>query len=287
VLILATAGCVGDGGHRSAQDDLEADPTLGSIMGVVVDDQLNPLFEINVSLDAARFTLTDSRGEFHFSRIPVGSHTLDVRQPGYLNLTATIEVEGADIASTQLVLTPAPARASYHETRIKTGVSECAYSVRVTNVRRDSNACGPLVYTGLGKSATFFPMDPFTDVVGVWAETRWSSSQALGPGMRIEWYYPDDAQYLVINLIKGGEGRSPVQIPIAAQDVGNATEQFNKPFCTRDKCEFVGIHYSSAQMLGTSSPVDVGAVAQQRFDDYLTLFYHGDFPTSFTALVDG
>lgn len=281
------AGCVGPSGTLTPRiDDPDFDDATGAIRGIVVDDQLQPLAAVTIRLDELETTESNNGGSFEFRRVDPGDHVLVAFKGGFEAAEQRADVLAGDVTRVQLLLRPLPNAADYHETRIQTGVSDCSVAWRAATQNGASNVCGPLVYAGVGQSATFFTFQPLDDIAGWWFETVWLSAQALGPGMRVEWYYPADSQNLLLYPLVIRQGTSPVQAPLPFDELANRTSGSPSPECTPQRCVIVGIHYAYAQALGPSSPADLGLVLQQRFDDHVTVFYGATFPERFTALSD-
>jgi len=84
--------------------------SVGSIVGVLLDDKGDPMAEILVQLSGGDSATTDSQGNFRFDQLLVGNYTLTVEVEGYepLTMNVTVEADGTtDLGDIVLVSTDA------------------------------------------------------------------------------------------------------------------------------------------------------------------------------------
>lgn len=92
----------------TAQGGRDSVVVRSTLIGVVVVDSIGtPITGAEVTLmDLPKTVLTDDRGEFRFTNIPVGSHRLRVRRLGYGFLDATVVIANAASTYQRVVLSP-------------------------------------------------------------------------------------------------------------------------------------------------------------------------------------
>ena len=112
--LLALAGCVTEAdpaGPAAARASAAPEPTpddlSGSIAGLVVDDESQPITGADVALtklDAA--TKTDGTGAFTLNGIPAGSHAIIVARLGYEQVARSLEVRVGEVTNVTITLKP-------------------------------------------------------------------------------------------------------------------------------------------------------------------------------------
>jgi hypothetical protein len=181
VLAAVLAGCVGHdppGGKAvNPSGGLESsDPGLGSVEGIVVDDQGLPVEGAGVALtdvDSVA-TTTGTAGNFFLANIPPGGHNLVVTMIGFesaqrpFHLEAAQKVEGLEI---QLRPSSKPVE-SYVELVHDNGFISCNVSTIALPFTRNQ------ICAFDSKNKPFIPFDVSVPkgLVSVVAEIRWTSS---------------------------------------------------------------------------------------------------------------
>jgi hypothetical protein len=96
------------------------DSGSGGISGVVVDDELRPLLEANVTLDRdGKATVTDATGQFLFPRLEGGEYLVTASKDGFTPLTRKVSVEAGVLSFANFTLTPLASTAPYVESYSK------------------------------------------------------------------------------------------------------------------------------------------------------------------------
>lgn len=115
LILAALAGCTGgkasgavSATEPSASQAVDANAAVvGSIQGLVVDDEENPIRDAAVGLlklDAE--VRTDASGSFEFTLVPVGVHDLVVASLGYETAMRAVEVKEGEVSDVKVPLTP-------------------------------------------------------------------------------------------------------------------------------------------------------------------------------------
>lgn len=301
VTTILLAGC-------AAKDPIDAatsadpqgalyDDETGAIVGVVVDDSLLPIADAAVLLDGDASAVTAEDGSFRFASLTPGEHALAVSKQGYGTSDAYADVLAGSLVEITVTLVPVATLAAYHETKIVAGLIGCGMAVRVPNPQGGSVTPTPAICgvpdiatggTGLNDHVTDINFgDVGADWVGFWAETAWRSNQALGTRMTVNWWsvnVPQGQTGRVSHVIPNGTLAGPS--PLATRFTLNETQEVidgslgKRELCIKT-CMISAGHFSAAESSG------LGVTIQQRFDDYVTLFHHGELPLEFTALPDG
>lgn len=123
-LALLLAGC---SEAPAASVDSAADPTLGTIRGVVVDIAIRPIAAVDVTLlPGGSNAATDDAGAFSFTGLEPGSYALTLRREGYVDQSLTVEVvAGAEPELVRVVLEFLPSDTRHAQTYKFEGYYEC------------------------------------------------------------------------------------------------------------------------------------------------------------------
>ena len=92
--LASLAGCLGGGGGGDGGGP-PADPSTGSIFGLVVDQKVAPVGGVFVALAGTDLNrTTDERGLFNFTGLEPGSYVVTAGKPGFTQAQTTTEVVG-------------------------------------------------------------------------------------------------------------------------------------------------------------------------------------------------
>lgn len=121
------AGCVGASGD-GANIDKETGNELVTVSGLVISDELFPIFEADIRLQPLNLTtFTDEGGRFTFLEIPLGEYVLNTSAPNYESASLELEVSGP-LDAVKVSLKGIPGKAPYVETIPFTGFDICNFS---------------------------------------------------------------------------------------------------------------------------------------------------------------
>lgn len=264
-----------------------ADEDTGAIVGVVTDDAFTPLEGAAAVLDGQATTATDHGGKFVFGHVAPGAHRVAVSLDGYQGQERDVQVEAARTAELSIALLSLAAAQAYHETLIQAGFIACGLSAGAAGQVRQIAVCSVFGSVGLGSlDKTFTPWNKYglgMDVTGFWAETTWRSTQALSNRMAVQWYALEKAGDAISGIVTPwSDGPDPIRIRVPVELLLNAVVQ-GKKVCADYDCPLEAWHFAWAR---NNTAADVVVVAQQRYDDYMTVFHYGELPVDFTALPD-
>ena len=306
LLIAALSGCVAEGAPAEAgaaavagpeAKPAEFDETTGGIEGLVHDDNFLPVPNAIVALgDLPEIQgTTDEAGKFSFSHVPAGTHTLFASALGYNSAGKSIEVAAGVVTQVDVILMLIPIETPFYEIKTQSGLFGCGMSWRPAVAYSGVAVCGLLEEAGdPTNSDNFLLVWQTTGPVEAWSagvfETVWTSNQAFGSGLSVNWEKNGCANVGDARFVRT-QGHSPLRARLAgeefAEKMGNVTDNDCSDECTFDDCRLMTRVFSLPDTLGASSPADVGITFQQIFHQYLTEFYHEDGPEAFSAVVDG
>lgn len=301
--LLVLAACTAGPGTQNATGT-EPDPvapvavvtnTMGGIQGIVTDESLVPIGGATV-LIAERFlnTTTDPQGRFAFSLLDPGTVQLDAEAAGHHSTAAIVTIVAGYVATITLSMASLPVVEPYHKTLSQAGFIACSLAYKIPGVSQSNSSwlalCGvPDLVLGPGALDRFsltWSLQPFFGLSAAMGETTWESTQTTGKGLHVRWWVRQEG--------KAGErgfqnayGPSPLRAPIST-DAINATVANASGWkqCGEAKCSLLSSHYAHAYTLGQAYPIDFGVVVQQRYEDYLSLFYWQKPAAGFSALPD-
>lgn len=289
-----SAGADDPGSGAFAADD------MARLEGTVVDDALVPVVGAEVILDGLVRAVAGDVGEFAFDVEP-GVHEIVAVKEGYAAATVSLEVSAGELRRFAVTLVPSAIAEAYHETRIQSGQIGCSTGYRANSANTSyfaACALGSLVTNTTQIDNPFLNWNvgsAWRDVAGFWGETTWRSSQALGTGMTTDWFVLDvafggTASYKIQSIGKT-EGRSPLAVRLPMELLRNATSDQATgvgPICPESEaerdCWLLSGHYASART--TNQAVDVAVTIQQRYTDFLTIFFGPVFPETFSAVPE-
>lgn len=302
---IPLAGCVGSNGSGSSEAGERLAPEDGgAIVGVVVDDSLQPIPDASVVLDGQVVATTDSAGAFEFPVVAAGEHSIAASKEGYASSVVRVTVVVDESARVTLALIRNAIADAYHETIIESGLIACAIGYRAPGADPNQSMLNPcavffiLGIGGLDEIAIDWKIGPLgDDKVGFWAETRWTPAFAFQRGMVVRWVVENrpifgsgygDRESREFAHIKGNSPLS-IRIPISWLDqpgflAGGVPT--GRPVCAAGKdCYLLSGHYAHPQTTN-STVLDIGIFIQQRYEEFLTIFHKGVLPEQFTALRD-
>ena len=237
-------------------------PTTGSISGVVVDEAIRPQAKVNVTVQGADTQMTtDEQGLFVFSDLEPGLYTILANASGFLAAQSTAEVLAGETAKVRLVLPTDTTPKPFHQTLSFDGFVQAG--------------------SGLVNEA----YDLFVgDTVGVFSCTcRYDFDAEAKPST------------MVFETIWDPTVANPAAAPDAYWTIydkethGASSQTYVSGGCT-DPCYGVadGGKYDAAALHFYSYIWLEGSwvVVNQKFSQYITLFYNGEAPEGW-SFVNG
>lgn len=297
---LLLAGCA-SAQTRDARDlasDLVAQDT-GAIAGLVVSDSLLPLVNVAVDVDdAPNAAFTDAEGRFFLRLVEPGAHVLTFFREDLHPATRTVTVEAGTVANVQVELTARPSDEPYLRVEHHAGFIGCTLTWRdpVTSPEGRAKAamCAVLaVYggaTSLDNSYVIYAPEAFDDIGDVLGEASWVSTQALGRGLFINYWFRHPDVHMTPNDawdVNWSAGPSPLRVHVPVERIHEVIEENAAPGTPEcgDRCNLFVLLYSYPQT-APASPVDVGLAMDQKFDVYRSTSFHARLPPGYTALPD-
>lgn len=110
------AGCLGD--PKEGSLDVRTEDSVGTIHGIVTDDEFLPLPGVVVRLRTVSFSpfamedLTKADGSFLFERVPLGPQVLMAQKANYLEFEQEIVVVAGEVIEPKIQLRPIPSTTS-------------------------------------------------------------------------------------------------------------------------------------------------------------------------------
>lgn len=286
VLIMAVlAGCTEDGGNQkggvangpgsegSSSTPMrtpEKGTPVGKIGGIVIDDSQLPIDGAQITERTYGYsTMSDKTGRFLLESVPVGSTEVAAAKAGYFAAGVRVVVEADKTIETALELEQMDLEVPFNWTFTETSYVDCAiFAQRGVNCN-----------TGPDRSAADWNLGDLTGSSGIWFETAWEPfSGALGKALMVSWAYTPAG-----GSLGGADGPSPLRFGVPAEKL-NRTDRPTL-FCDPEGCKMISKHGPPNRPVNTGHNPDwFGLTYQQRVDDWVTVFYHGEFPRDFTAL---
>lgn len=295
-LAVVVAGCVtSQGGFPAETTESARDPGAppvseftGAIKGKITDDGLQPLAGANVTiLGTDLSTTSDAAGGFLLGQLPPGKASLAVLLIGYEPAARAAEVIAGEVTEANFVLAAIPDVDPFHVTLKQAGLIGCSAHAREspTNASILTYAACANFYYYVSPELDRFRLDwdlgRVDNVSGLWAETTWQSNQPLGNGLLVWWLgYRGSLIYTMARVW----GNDPIRAPVSGGDFATTVGDGKGPSCANPACHMTSFHYAWGNRFNGAYQVDVGVIFQQRYDDYATVFYYGEFPEEFTAL---
>jgi hypothetical protein len=132
-LLPLLAGCSAGSDVAGGSAEGSADPTLGAIAGVVVDDAVRPVAGANVTTrlgEGSANATTDASGLFRIDGLPPGAYVVEVSKPYYASLQQAIDVRaGVEPALAKFQLSFMASAVPYSEIYRFEGLFECGFAV--------------------------------------------------------------------------------------------------------------------------------------------------------------
>lgn len=291
------AGCIGSEGGRPLDGErldegaTEFDAQTGSIRGTVTDDSLAPIAGVDVVLpDLDLRSTTDEAGRFRFARLAPGSVRVAADAVGFSDVVRDVEVFAGQFVEVHLRLLPEGQQAQYYETYVQTAFVGCSFNGKHPGDPNGTGsffaACGVAYYAGLYDVDRFrldWGLGPLDNVTGLWVESTWHTTQALGSGLFVWWNGARSESDFrdILSLTGDNPLRGKIEGDVLRENQGTP-----HAFCSNPECTITSFHYQWADTLGPSYPADAGATIQQRVDDYVSVFHFGALPDDFSVLPD-
>src|SRR5688572_12151126 len=140
MMLVPLAGCFGQEAEPKSSSTIDVAPPAqdeGQIRGIVTDDSLNPIPDVDVAilkLEPRIEGKTDAAGSFVLPRIPPGTYTVAVQRLGFESGARAVDVGAGQVVELNFQLEPIGANGiPYHLTIIGEGYFACgAYLILVT-----------------------------------------------------------------------------------------------------------------------------------------------------------
>ena len=299
LLLALLAGCTG-GGKAHAKDDtpaLQATATTGVIRAVVVDDAIRPLGGVNVTARGASATFnrtTGADGFVGFEGLPPGTYFLKASKRGYSEVQQSVEVV-AGVGDSPVVKMQLAVRigdlAFYQEFKLE-GFLECSASVGNWCFIANYYPClvehtaGQACTGNLTNDNSYFAIDkPLLDLQRIpdWMQIEmvWESTQAAGQDLEMRADFLK-AGNVTIDSSKTVLGPSPLLLLV------NQTLLQKNGIGTTHSLGIETFHGGPDQLCSqTSDCLLAGAAVQQRFTDFLHIFYGYTPPDGWRFSTDG
>jgi hypothetical protein len=290
LLALVVGGCVGESRARSFEPAPAPAADVGSIGGVVVNDERLPLGNAKVDLVELReTTTTDGGGRFAFLRVVPGTYTLRANAVGHQAAEQRVELSPGDELVVRLELRSIPSPLAYFETDI----AELHHTCMVYTVLYVSHCTAPyttlyesLARQGVALSQYGVPPDlaenlyrhNFTvgpDHTGIVSELVWSPNA-------------DATRYMWLTLNCGwydpvSDGCAPPGATPVAPFTGRRGPSPLRAEWVHPQPALLPWVMAKARVTGDISQY-AGASIDQRLTLYNTVFYIGPVPTDWSVL---
>jgi hypothetical protein len=285
-LLLLLGGCAGASNGAVKKGPAAFDSSTGSIMVLVSDDQLFPLAGAMLVLDDNLRQSTNESGGAEFRDLAPGPHRLLAAFADHDDVDRIVMAVAGETTRVSLQLPLRKELAPYHTTLMKTGFIACSVTIGVPGQPAAFSPCAGVDFTTgqhLDKSLLTWHLGDLADVVGLWGESTWQATQALGRELNMS-VHVNASIPNVMTFVAGTQGKSPIALPIVTQGLLSVARTAGSLSCRPERCELYTLDAPVAKTAGT--PVDVGAVVQQRFQAYITVFHKGEMPAAFSAVHD-
>jgi hypothetical protein len=304
LIILGLAGCIGQDAEPAPDADADvaapaqfSDET-GAVEGLVVDQEQLPIPQAQVAIpELGLQTTSDAGGRFTFSNVKPGTHQLFAQRLGYESVGQAVEIVAGEVTATQLVLTKLAVQEPFNMILTQRGLFGCGASWRPGVIYSGIAICGVFSLFLNDTSYDQFLLDwELEEATEGWDssvfEMEWESNQAAGRGLTMLWEVcSNDAE----TRISAEEGESPLREYVTKEQlqsiVTNGTENEDAcgdaaELCNVDGCAFISRVFSTPQLLGETSPADVGFTFQQPFTQHASLFMWEPAPEEHTVVMD-
>lgn len=289
------AGCAGQGlaGNSEGTVDFSDGAASGGIQGLVVDSQFVPVPGAVIFVDGEERARSDASGEFRVSPLAAGQRLVAAEKENYLGTATSVTVQEGALATVTLVLEILPGKSPYVSVVIRSGQIQCGAAATIPSVFTNGHiaVCAIPGLVGLSTGEQFrteveLGLLEGTSLTGLWGETTWQSTQAIGKGMKVIWWLAEpgandlNGRYRDLAIVTG---LSPLRVRILVEKITDPDAP--RQICQKtSQCLARATHYASANTTGAL--VDVGLTIQQRYTDYYSLFFNAPLPEQYTAVPD-
>lgn len=284
MLGVGVAGCSGsDAGDAAGLPTGPVDPAgdVGTIRGLVQDDELNPLANATVAVAelADTKTTTGPDGEFVLEQVPPGTYRLFVQKLGFESAAKSVSVSAGDETRLDITLDPLPVEEPHHETFQQAGKVDWGVRVETPVSSRG--------YAGGDQSWDYDTSDRTDAMDSMIIEDEWQGTQALAAGMRLRVEVDGESNNLDFTFCVL-EGPSPLVCYVGTdQEADNITKIIDNDHSDCPGDDTCHIQWRGFTATGnTGQAVDLGAMLDQEFTVYTTHFYRQHMPPGFSARPD-
>jgi hypothetical protein len=296
LLFVALAGCAGgkapvaETAEPSSVLDAGDEASGGDLVGNVVDDQIQPLSNVDVALIDTEFAVkTDAAGAFEFRNLPAGSHKIAAQRLGYSSVLRSVDIVAGETLELTLTLTATAIKEPWADVQGPfAGFSNCEFgTAALTGPCLGVNA----IYGAQPNEKGQFPFKMHDETTSLVAEMRWSQSTAAtaqSNGLQFSYQGRSTSHYWC-----WGAGNSPVKIQYNWEDNecissgAHPKQQAAASAPTEKQTLFVRLSHPFRPVGSTSDPAPVIVTVQQKFEMVYTLFQNQLPPEDYSALTDG
>jgi len=288
----------------------------GRIVGLVVDEEQNPLFEAEVGLQGpggmAAKALTDAAGGFAILGVEPGQYTLLATKLAYEPSAQQIIINAGDELTPTIPLKALAATGPYPKVQEQDGYLQC--TVRVSPGAPVPAGLPAGWYTGVNTCGVvciatclpIWPEDKFaleftvneTGTQELFLDMQWTSTQSLGKALSVVLEVPGHPNEKAA-LYGQAVGPSALHIYTPA---ARATEVWTalKLDCPNTGCKYATRVFGSANVTNFDIPaeppvvpivgapskrIDAGWVMDQKFQQFFTTFHNMEKPPEYSALT--
>jgi hypothetical protein len=287
LVALVASGCAGDAGTKAVPSaSAPTDPTMGSIQGSVVNEEVQPVegAAVGLSDDRTINTKTDSLGRFTLVGVAPGSHRILVQMDGYKTTTLDVTVAGAEAANAKIILKAVPHLVPRQASYVFNGYLGMDLGIPSGN----QYGQGP---AGATKRSVYYAVEP-PDLISAFAGVKWAGNVPVTSDRMFFVIFLaldkakdcDDAARDYCVPMAAAEGKSPLvngssdyQDHIRDRSGLRLNVRFKMRPCTTSD---VGPGWADPSKC--PNPMDlVKFTVDQKVDAYTTLFYGQAAPAGF------
>jgi hypothetical protein len=175
--VLAFAGCTAAPGQSAPEPSPTFSDLLGSIVGTVVDEELNPITNAQVALGSSvkDALLTQSDGSFRFDGLPPGPETLYVAAIGYQAAASRIQVEAGKVQEVAIRLSDIASAVPFSTLDVRRGLIACGSGAGFNGSGITQVGCG----AADPNQEFLFNYTFGKNLAGILFEMTWTPTQAL------------------------------------------------------------------------------------------------------------